>query len=229
VRTKRKYVVILWKTELSTDNKRRMQLFTQKKTKDGKSIAIHNEKMMEELAEGRYEDPTTKIKDVPSDQALRVVKYVREMIGTFIYMQEEDVAKILAKEKNRIGAMIDAIDQHLHKSPRQAESNDGTKKITYTPWQEQGLGDKWNRYMDDVFERAKQKGTDYVGSNLGNLEQEWNSQKEKGEFKIDAKDDAKKKDEKRSLEAIHKDITNLIDKMRKEWDKVKNWEKPKNW
>jgi hypothetical protein len=71
-------------------------------------------------------------------------------------MQDEDVAKILAKEKNRKGAMINAIDQHLHKSPRQANSEDGTKKITYNLWQEQVLNDKLNRYMDDVFERAKQ-------------------------------------------------------------------------
>jgi hypothetical protein len=77
--------------------------------------------------------------------------------------------------------------------------------------------------------RERNSKVQNVGFNLGNSEQEWNPQKRKDEFRIDAKNDAKKKDETRVLEAILKDIVNLIDKTRREWDKVKNWEKPKDW
>jgi uncharacterized FlaG/YvyC family protein len=91
------------KTEYSTDNKHLMQLFNQKKTKDGKSIAIHNEKMMEELAKGRYEDLTKKIKDVPSDQALRVVRHVREMVGTLFTCKMRMSQRSLRKRRTGKG------------------------------------------------------------------------------------------------------------------------------
>jgi hypothetical protein len=204
-----------------------MQLFIQKKRKDGKYYDIREEEMMKSLAKGQYMNPDTKLRDSPMDQARQVIKYIREMTGTFIYMQDKYVATIFANEKNRMGAIIDAIDKHLHKTPRQEEEN--AKTINFTPWKEQGLGDKWSQYMDDVFERAKQRGIDYVNLHLGNLDKEWNSQKKKDEFKIDAKDDAKRKDDKRILETRQKEIVDLITKTRKEWEKVKNWEKPKNW
>ena len=83
--------------------------------------------------------------------------------------------------------------------------------------------------MDDVFEKAKKKATDYMALHLGDLGKEWDSQKKKDEYKSDPKDDTKKKDEKKALEKIHKDMLALIDKTRKEWDKIKDWEKPANW
>jgi hypothetical protein len=64
---------------------------------------------------------------------------------------------------------------------------------------------------------------------LANLEQAWDSQKKKDEFKANPKDDAKKKDEKRLLERTQKDMMELISLTRKEWVKVKDWKKPKNW
>jgi hypothetical protein len=206
-----------------------MQIFTRRKNKHGELIAIRDVEMLTQLAEGEYKNPKTQSKDAPSDQAITLIKYVREMIGVFIYMQEDDVAEIFAIEKHRMGAIIGAIDKELHKTPRKKLDPTTNKLITYNSWQEQGLGDRWNSYMDDSFERAKKRGTDYVKVNLDKLGQEWNSQKKRDEFKIDRKDDAKRKAEKRELEKTHRQILNLLEKTRKEWDKVKDWKKPKQW
>lgn len=54
---------------------------------------------------------------------------------------------------------------------------------------------------------------------LGNLKKEWDSQK-KDEYKPDAKDKQKEKDEKRRAEIIPQDMLRYIKKAEEEWDKV---------
>jgi hypothetical protein len=97
--------------------KRLTQIFSRKTKSNGTPHAIRAEKKLEKLAKGDWIEK--KKKDPPFDQARVVVQYLREMIGTFIYMQDDEVASIFAKEKNRIGLIIDAIDKQLYKTPRQ--------------------------------------------------------------------------------------------------------------
>jgi hypothetical protein len=182
---------------------------------------------MKALVRGNSKDK--RFKTLSADgQARIVVQRLRQVIGALKYMQEKDVAAIFAKEKNRIGEMIGYIDKELGKTPRLYTPR-GKEEVSYAPWKEQGLGKKWDKYMDDVFEKAKKKATDFMKLHLDDLDKEWDSQKKKDEYKKDPKDDQKKKDEKKVLEKTHKDMLDSLSKTRKEWDKVKNWEKPANW
>jgi hypothetical protein len=184
--------------------------------------------MMQALVEGKG-----KLKDKKDssqyDQGVMVVKYLREMIGTVKYMQEKEIEDIFVKQKKRIGAMIGAIDQNLHKTPRQVTRRKDSSVVSYAAWKEQGLEDKWDRYMDGVFAKAKQRATEYMKLHLGNLEKEWKSDKKKNEFKAEKNDDDAAKSKKKDLEKIQKDMLALISKTREEWDKVKDWKKPDGW
>jgi hypothetical protein len=216
----------------SADICSRLQIFSQKITANGKYKVIRDEDMMNNLVQGKTKyDKLKKGQKKPNqaDQGIMVIKYLREMIGTLKYMQEKEIASIFAKEKKRLGSMIDAIDKQLHSTPRKIKPRGYPNGITYAPWQEQGLGAKWDTYMDDVFDRAKQRATDYMNLHLGNMEKEWDSQEKKDEYKADKKDDAAAKDRKKELQKIHKDMLALINKTRKEWDKVKDWSKPDAW
>jgi len=127
-----------------------------------------------------------------------------------------------------MGAIIGHIDRNLHKTPRKYVPR-GKDEITFTPWQEQDLETKWNKYMNDVFETAKKRATNYMDTWLEELKKEWNSQKKKDEFKADPKDTQKEKDEKKTKEEQQKKILALVETTRKEFDKVKDWKKPDNW
>jgi hypothetical protein len=183
---------------------------------------------MRQLSRGLSTEDDWK-KHSKDEQARVVVLRLREMIGTFTYMQDKDIADIFAKEKKRIGAAIGYIDKELHKTPKQVKRNG--KTVEYAPWQEQGLEIKWNKYMNEVFEKAKKKGTDYMTLHLGNLDDYWDSQEKRDEYKLEPTDDKdpKKMNKKKELEKIHKDMLDLLKKTREEWDKVKNWNKPAGW
>jgi hypothetical protein len=154
---------------------------------------------------------------------------LREMIGTLKYMQDKDVAESFGKEKKRIGAIIGYVDKELHKTPRLIQRARTREIVTSIPWKEQGLGKKWDKYMDEVFEKAKQKATNYMNLNLRNLNEEWDSQKKRDEYKPRLGEDQVEKDKKKALEKTHKDMLVLIKQLREEWDKVKDWKKPTNW
>jgi hypothetical protein len=159
------------------------------------------------------------------DQGRAVIQSMRNVIGVFIYMQDKNVAESFAKEKNRMGKMIGAIDKELHKTPRIYYP----QQRVAIPWKEQGLEDEWNKYMDDVFDGAKDKSTKHMDKYLNAMKKEWDSQKKKDEFKKKPGDNAQIKSEKDALEKDQKDVLALIEKTGKEWDKVKNWQKPANW
>jgi hypothetical protein len=166
------------------------------------------------------------------DQSRIAIQKLRPMIGAFKYMQEKKIAKIFADQKNRIGAMIGHIDRNLHKTPRKflPGRNSVRKEIVIgRPWQAQGLEDKWNAYMDNVFAVAKQRATDFMELHLKSLKTEWESTKKTNEFKDDVKDNQAKKDKKKELQQTQEDMLALIKKTRDEWEKVKDWKKPENW
>jgi hypothetical protein len=100
------------------------------------------------------------------------------------------------------------------------------QKRTYTSWIPQGLGEKWDTYMDKVFERAKKRATNFMDTHIKDLKTEWDSQKKKDEFKVDANDDQKKKDKKKAKEDAHENAISLIEKVQNEWNKVKDWKNP---
>lgn len=150
------------------------------------------------------------------------------MIGALIYMQQPEIEKIFANEKRRLGVMIGYIDENLHKTPKQGKDTN-KKVVTFAPWQKQGLGPKWDTYMDQVFDNAKSKAAAYMELHLGNLKKEWTSPKKDNAYKADANDTQKEKDGKQRLKTIHKDMVTSINKAEEEWNKVKGWRKPPGW
>ncbi|KAF2241817.1 hypothetical protein BU26DRAFT_585367 [Trematosphaeria pertusa] len=185
---------------------------------------VRNKEDMKNLVLGKSKEAD--FRDLkPNEQARIVVQRLRQMIGTLQYMQDKEVKAIWVKEKNRMGAIIKFIDENLPKTPRVIKGR-GTPERTLGSWKPQDLGDKWDKYMDKVFDKAKERATDLVEGNLEDLKKEWDSQKKRGEYKADANDDQKKKDEKKALEKIHKDVLDIIKKCSDAWDKVKDWKNP---
>jgi len=199
-----------------------IQLFSRKKQ------VVRDPKKLQALIEGKGKVKKGD-KHTHFDQGIVVIKYLREMIGTVKYMQEKEVEQIFVKEKRRLGAMIDAIDKTLHKTPRQKTRNKDKSVVTFAPWKEQGLGGRWDKYMDEVFDTAKQRATDYMDLHLGNLERQWKSDEKTNEYKPEKNDDDTAKSKKKELEKIQKDMLALIAKTQREWDKVKDWKKPDGW
>lgn len=162
----------------------------------------------------KYDDAT---------QARVAVKRLREITGTFMYMQDKTVAEIFAKEKNRMGKMIGHIDKTLPQTPKVADGQ------TFTAWQTQDLETKWGTYMDGIFEHAKKRGADFMELNLKNPKKDWDSSKKKLAFRPLAGDNQAIQDRKKALKTAHDEIIALIEKTEEEWERVKNWQKPPNW
>lgn len=53
-----------------------------------------------------------------SEQTRITVRKMRQVTGTFMYMQDKDIAEIFAKEKNMIGEMMGYIDRELPRIPK---------------------------------------------------------------------------------------------------------------
>lgn len=163
-----------------------------------------------------------------ASQVRAAILNLRQTIETFKYMQDKKVAKIFADQKSQMGTIIGYIDKELPKMPRMYYPT-GRDPYSAKPWVEQGLQQKRNKYMDDGFELAKKRATDYIELHLGNLDTAWNSQSKKDEYKENNKDDKATKEKKEKLKQSHKEVLDLIDKCRKESNKVKDWKKPDNW
>lgn len=191
-----------------------------------KPTKLRKDDVMKKLITGK-----SSIKALQGDsdaQSRLAVQYLRAVIGVFKYMQEDEVAEIFAKEKNRMGDIIGYLDKEVAKIPRQVVNQYGIK-VTYKPWVEDGLKIKWHKYMDEVFERAKDKGETFMNTWLDALDLEWNSQKKKDEFKINPKDDRATRDKKAQIEKDYRAMLGLLRKTRTEWGNVKDWKKPANW
>jgi arabinogalactan endo-1,4-beta-galactosidase len=103
----------------------------------------------------------------------------------------------------------------------------GTSRL-YAPWTPLQLETKWNNYMDQVFQAAKDKGTNFIEVNIQRLKNEFTDPKKLAEQKEDPKDTQKKKDEKKAKRAQQAEMKVLIEKLEAAWNApgVKNWQKP---
>lgn len=162
---------------------------------------------------------------VPVQNAPRIaIQYLRNVVGVFKYMQEPKIEAIFVKEKKRMRDVIDGIDKTLPNHPVQITR--GSTR-TYAPWQPQGLGVRWDTYMDGVFETAKKKGTDFVKDNLKRLNEEYTSPGAIARAKLDPSiKDQKKIDEITEWAKLRSDIAGYIAKLEAEWDSIKDWKKP---
>ena len=166
----------------------------------------------------------------PSQQRREALQRVRSAVGVFKYMQEPRIKEIFKKEKIRMGAVIDGIDRTLPQYPRTVGR--GTAARTFTPWQTQGLGTRWDTYMDEVFETAKKKGTKFVKDNLERLNNEFTSKEAKERATAtpdpDLDEEEKKEEEKKTAEwaKLREDMAGDIEKLEAAWKAVPDWTKP---
>jgi hypothetical protein len=162
---------------------------------------------------------TNKPDPIP-DQPREAIQRIRSVIGAFKYMQEDEIKKIFVAEKTRIGAVLDGLDKSLPSHPRVI----GTKK--FTPWKTLGMGAKWNKYMDDVFENAKKKGAKFVDDNIKLLKDEYQSNDAKDRAKDNAKKTQKERNEIKEWAKLRQDIDDMIPKLEQAWKDAKDWKKP---
>ncbi|KAI4681353.1 uncharacterized protein J4E84_007589 [Alternaria hordeiaustralica] len=201
------------------------------KTNSGEYEDIVAKDRMQALIEGRTTERNYRSLS-PRDQSRLAIQRLRPMTGTFKYMQEDTIAKTFANQKNRIGAMIGHIDRELHRTPRQyvpTRFNNLKEPVDALPWQEQGLEDKWDAYMDNVVAVAKKRAADFMELHLDSLKAEWESSKKTEVSKDFVGNAHAKENRKKELEQEQKDMLALIKKAGNEWDKVKDWKKPTNW
>jgi hypothetical protein len=161
-----------------------------------------------------------KMKGPAVDQPRKAIQRIKAVIGVFIYMQETRVNAIFKAEKVRIGSVLDGIDKNLPKTPR----IEGNKQ--FTPWKTLGLGAKWDKYMDDVFKTAKNKGTKFVEDNIKLLKEEYTSKEAKDKAKDDKKKTKKERDEIKEWAVLCENIEKMIIKLEETWKKTKDWKKP---
>jgi hypothetical protein len=156
----------------------------------------------------------------PQDSPRAAIQRIRSIVGVFRYMQEPEIAKIFKDEKVRIGIVIDGIDKNVPKTPRIEGST------TYAPWKTQGLGARWDTYMDKTFNLAKDKGTRFVEDNIKRLKEEYTSQKARDAAKDDPKKTPKERNDIVEWAKLRGDIDSIITKLEAEWNKAKGWKKP---
>lgn len=81
-----------------------------------------------------------------------------------------------------MGAIIDSIDSELPWYSRRVESPRDSS--VFVPWQTLGLGATCDTYMNEVFVRAKNKGTEFVDT-YQRMKDEYTSQAAKAKAKDD--------------------------------------------
>ena len=193
---------------------------------------------MKDLILGTYKK-NGKVIIAEANQPREAIQRMRSVVGVFKYMQEPRIETIFKDEKVRIGAVIDGIDQTLPNYPRTVGKDKELR--TFTPWDPQGLGRKWDTYMDKVFETAKGKGTRFIVKNLERLNNEFTSKEALDRAKPDPEEEdedeedeeseeSKEKEEKRRKKAewarLREDMAGYIAKLEAQWEVVKDWEKP---
>lgn len=194
---------------------------------DPKKKIYKPEKMAELIEWSKPPKKGNKVQDTRE-----AIQRIRSVIGVFLYMKEPEIAKIFKEEKERIGKVLDAIDKELPKTPRIKG------KVTFTPWKPLGLGDRWDKYMDKVFKTAKDKGTEFVETNIERLKDEYTTPAAKAKAEDKPNLSKKERDDRAERKKNGEDIEKIIKSMEKVWNagpdpnqpgvvvNAKNWVKP---
>lgn len=153
-----------------------------------------------------------KVKGKSVDGARHTLQRIRRIIGALRYHTYVDIQSTFKKQKERIGKRFEAIELELPNNSRGA----------YAPYQSQNLKAKWDKYMDDMFVKAKAKAKQYIDDGIRDLKAEFLSTKMMNEAKPVAGDSKAKKEERADLAKFQESIRDL----EKAYRAVPNWTKP---
>lgn len=96
----------------------------------------------------------------------RAVKNLKDVMTALRYMQDSTINTRLIAEKERVGARLKELDED--KMPNWARDDaDGN---AWGRWERKDLQGKWNQFMKQQAENAKDKAVRYMTDNLRNLE-----------------------------------------------------------
>jgi hypothetical protein len=103
------------------------------------------------------------------DQAKLALLDLKYLMGARKYMRSAHIQKIFKKQVDRIGDMLDKLDNEMPKHPKK---NTKTNKV-YGAWKPQGLKVFWLEYMAARFEMAKKRTNNDMDDYLALLKKEW--------------------------------------------------------
>lgn len=106
-------------------------------------------------------------------EAKKALIKLKNLMGARQYMRHPTIANIFKKQKERIGDMLDKIDNVLPNHPR----NDIKDSKTFAPWEPQNLKTLWNEYMDYRFGIAKKRVEIDMDGYLKSLKTHWSMRK----------------------------------------------------
>lgn len=107
-------------------------------------------------------------KKVTGDR-LKVLERLRLVLGAQNYLAEDKIKDIFKNQKTRMGNIIDELDKQMKDHRREVVDAKGTKK-TYNAWTEQGLKDKWDKYMDSKWTTATTKQKKFMDKYIDALD-----------------------------------------------------------
>lgn len=197
-------------------------------------VKIYNDKDMDQMIKRTSKKKHEKKKNKeglkfgePHEQPRVAIQRMRSIVGAYIYLKEKRVNTIFVNQVNRIGQQLENIERALPNNPRIVEKTRPERTVTYAAWKYLNLRKKWFEHMNEVYERANNKAQDFMNINMKRLKEEYNDGKMLKQSDIDKEKDK----DKREAMGLEKDLREAmkvyIDKLEKEWSKVKDWPKPK--
>lgn len=95
--------------------------------------------------------------DMVTSNRQELYERMRLALGARKYLTEKTVTKIFAAQKERMGAVLDKLDDAIAENPRPGKTRKSDK---YEPWKKQDLLRKWNDHLDYRWEEAAKKSKD---------------------------------------------------------------------
>lgn len=104
----------------------------------------------------------------------KVLERMRLLLGARTYLADPKVKDIFKKQKERMGAMFDQLDNDMVTHTRTTTVTDPTTgaKTTekFRPWVKQNLLTEWNKFMDQKWTDATTKHTKVMDYFIGELD-----------------------------------------------------------
>ncbi|KAF2706352.1 hypothetical protein K504DRAFT_536572 [Pleomassaria siparia CBS 279.74] len=135
--------------------------------KNGEEKGIFDEVKMTDKIKGKQRVRQKKPAPKYINEAKEALAILRSLLGARIYMRNPKIAALFKKQKERIGDVLDKLDQEMAKHPGKLSA-----------WQPQDLKALWDEYMDERFDYANRRTNGDMDKYLKMLTQEWGTVKE---------------------------------------------------
>ncbi|KAK7756344.1 hypothetical protein SLS62_001570 [Diatrype stigma] len=142
----------------------------------------------------------------------RAVKNLKDVMTALKYMQDSTINARLKAEKERVATRLKELDED--KMPNWDRKQGGK---SFKRWEKKGLEGKWNSFMKQQAEIAKDKAVKYMDDNLKSLEDAYVTEYNKEQANQPGAENA-----------VLKTLLEKIEKIRDEWTRYKpnSWTNP---